>query len=264
MNHVLNLNTIMNSIGLVLSGGGIRGIAHLGVLKLIDELEIQISAVSGTSAGSLIGAFYAAGFKPDEIVEIAKSNKFFGYSNFLIGKAGLFDMKPFDSIFHQYFDDDLIENLNIPIYITATDIVKGESVVFSKGSISMALMASCCIPLVFKPIEYDGKVLLDGGILDNFPIAPLLGKTDKLIGVHVNSLSKKIDQMNMKDMLDRSFHLALNSQLIHKKDKCDVFIEPPEMSRFGLFDMSNIDEIYEFSYEFAKSEKDKIIQSLRE
>ncbi len=248
--------------GLVLSGGGARGIAHLGVLKLLDEIGVKISAVSGTSAGAIIGAFYTAGYKPQEILEIARSRKFFGFSNLLFGKAGFFDMKPFETVYREYFPHNLIERLSIPLHIAATDIIRGEIRYYSSGDLSMALKASSSVPMVFQPVEYDGTILLDGGILNNFPLEPLVGKCERIIGVNVNSLSHKLEEIHMKDMLDRSFHFALSAQLREKADKCNVFIEPPDMSRFGMFDLGRMDEVFSFSYEYASGIKDYILKGL--
>jgi NTE family protein len=248
----------MYKIGLVLSGGGIRGVAHLGVIKALNEMGIQVDAVSGTSAGAIVGAFHCSGFNTDEILQIVKEKKFFGFSNFLFGKAGFFDMITFKDLYLTYFEDNKIENLSKPLFITATDIVKGELRYFDKGDLDVALMASSCVPMVFQPIEHDGTIFLDGGILNNFPIEPLLNTCDKIIGVHVNSLSKDLNQIHMKDMLDRSFHFTISSQVKHKMKDCSVFIEPPNMSRFGMFDMGKIDEIYSYGYEYALSIAEEI------
>lgn len=252
----------MSKTGLVLSGGGARGLAHIGVLRVLDELGIQISEISGTSAGAIIGAFYSAGYKPKEIFEIARNRKFFGFSNLLFGKPGVFDMKPFSEVYLEYFPHNQIEQLGIPMHISATDIVQGELLYFNSGDLSTALMASSSVPLVFQPVPYNNTLLMDGGIMNNFPIEPLLESCDKIIGVHVNSISKKMDEIHMKDLLDRSFHLALSSNLKEKTKQCTVFISPPDMSRFGLFDMSKMEEIADAGYRHASAMRDQILASL--
>lgn len=254
---------MQQKIGLTLSGGGARGIAHLGVIKALQEMGIQIDRIAGTSAGAIIGAFFSAGYKIDEILKIAKEKTFFGFSNLLFGKAGLFDMKAFEEVYKIYFKDNAIETLPIPLTIVATDIVNGEVKYFDKGDLNQALKASSCVPLVFQPVKYDGTILLDGGILNNFPIEPLKGHCEKIIGVHVNSLSKNFNEVHMKDLLDRSFHFALNKEVIEKSGQCDVFIEPPNMSRFGMFDMSKLDEMFEFAYQHTYTMKQEILESLK-
>jgi NTE family protein len=249
----------MLKIGLVLSGGGVRGMAHLGVLKALDELGVKISAISGTSAGSIVGAFYSAGYKPEEILNIAKTQKFFGFSNLLFGKAGLFNMQAFESVYKNYFPHNSIEKLKIPMTITATDIVKGQIHYFTKGNLSQALMASSCVPLVFEPVKVENTIMMDGGILNNFPVEPLLSTCEKIIGVNVNAISENFDQIHMKDMLDRSFHIAMKGAMQEKEKYCNVFIEPENMSRFGMFDLSKIDEIYLEGYKCAMQKRTEIL-----
>lgn len=250
----------MLKIGLVLSGGGARGVAHLGVLKALDELGVKVSAISGTSAGAIVGAFYSEGYKPEEILNIAKTQKFFGFSNLLFGKAGLFNMEAFESVYHTYFTHNNIEQLAIPMTIAATDIVKGEICYFTQGDLSKALLASSCVPLVFEPVQVENTIMMDGGILNNFPVEPLLSTCDKIIGVNVNAISQNFNQIHMKDMLDRSFHIAMKGAMQEKIKYCDVFIEPENMSRFGMFDLSKLDEIYTEGYNCAMNLSNEIKQ----
>lgn len=256
----INIFVNMKRIGLVLSGGGVRGIAHLGVIKLLEELNVQISAISGTSAGAIVGAFIADGYRSDAILEIVKSRKFFGFSNLLFGKPGIFNMDGFEQVYNEYFPHNKLESLKIPLHIATTDMIKGESRYFSEGDLSLLLRATSCVPLVFQPIKYNGKVLMDGGILNNFPTEPLLGRMDMIIGVHVNSLSEKMEELHMKDLLDRSFHIAVRGTLRHKATDCAVFIEPPEMSRFGMFDFTRADEIFTFAYHHAAKYRNQIYE----
>lgn len=244
---------VMKKVGIVFSGGGIRGIAHLGVMKALLNYDLKIHAMSGSSAGAMVAAFISSAYSPDEIKEIIKTNSFFGYKHILWGKAGLFDMGLFDEAFKKYFPHNKIEQLPIPIHIAATDIINGNCFMIDKGDLSIALQASSCVPLVFQPINYLGKTLVDGAITNNLPLEPLLQTCDAIIGIHVNSMSKKIDEIHMKDMLDRSFHLALSQSVYAKSHQCQLFIEPPNMSRFGMFDMETIDEIFDSAYNYTLS-----------
>ena len=129
----------MKKIGLVLSGGGVRGIAHLGVIKALEEIDITPSIISGTSAGAIVAAFYSAGYSPDEIIDILVNSKIFGYSNLQLKKSGLFTMQAFEKIYLKHFKANLIEKLPIPICIAATDIIKGKTKFFTEGNLSKAL-----------------------------------------------------------------------------------------------------------------------------
>lgn len=242
----------MKKIGLVLSGGGARGIGHLGVLKALDEIDITPHIISGTSAGAMVAAFYSAGYEPEEIIEIVLNGNFFRMSNLLLNKSGLFSMNSFEAIYKNHFKHNLIEKLPIPIIICATDIIKAKSKYFTEGNLAKALLASSCIPLVFEPVRINNNLYLDGGILNNLPVEPVIGKCDFIIGVHTNEMSIDPDNIKMKDMLDRSFHLALSKTVYDKMEYCDLFIEPPEMSRFGMFDIQKSEEIFLFAYHYTK------------
>ena len=149
--------------------------------------------------------------------------------------------------------------LPIPVTVVATDIVKGEVRYFTEGPLAMALMASSCVPLVFQPIAFENTFYLDGGVLNNFPVEPLVGKCDRIIGVNVNAISRDIQKIHMKDMLDRSFHLALNKEIDSKHKYCQVLIEPPEMSRFGMFDMEKAQEIFDFAHGYTIGRREEIL-----
>ena len=248
----------MKTIGIALSGGGARGVAHLGVLKALKEFGVMPNMLSGSSAGAMVAAFYASGYSDEEIMEITTGSRFFSLAHFHIGKSGLFDMGGFEEIYHQHFPQNSFEALSIPIHIAATDIVRGESKYYSSGDLAKIIMASSCVPTVFEPVEYEGHTLLDGGILNNLPIEPLLGNCDKLIGVYVNSLSTSADNLLMKNLPDRTFHLAISQRERAKASKCQLFIEPVNMSQFGMFEIHQAKQIYDYAYEYTKGLKAEI------
>lgn len=240
-------------VGIVLSGGGARGMAHLGILKALEEFGIEFSHISGTSAGAIAGAFYAANYSVDEIVSILKKSQIFNFSNFLIKRQGLFAMRGFQGIYNEFLPTNTFEDLKIPLYVAATDILKGELVYFSSGNLSQALMASSCIPLVFQPIQYNDSLYVDGGVMNNFPIEPLIGQCDVIIGSYVNSIKKEVDQVHMNNIVDRCFHLAMKSSVQEQTNLCSLYIEPPNMSQFSLFNLKKADEIFEYGYNYARS-----------
>lgn len=242
-----------SKVGIVLSGGGARGIAHLGILKALEEFGITFTHISGTSAGAIAGAFYAANYSVNEIVTILKKSQIFNFSNFLIKRQGLFAMKGFQGLYNEYLTDNTFEGLKIPLYVAATDILKGELVYFSSGNLSKALMASSCIPLVFQPVSHNDSLFVDGGVINNFPIEPLLGQCDIIIGSYVNSIKKEVEQVKMNNIVDRCFHLAMNSSVHDKTSLCNLYIEPPNMSQFSLFNLNKADEIFLYGYNYARS-----------
>lgn len=253
----------MNKIGLTLSGGGVKGMAHLGVLQYLLELGIKPSLIAGTSAGSLVGAFYAAGFSPKEILEIGKIEKIFNYSNFFKRNGvGLFSTDVFGDIVKKYIAHDTLELLEIPLYITATDLTNAKLKVFNKGSLSTAIKASCCVPLIFQPVLFEGAYLTDGGILNNFPVNLLQDKATKIIGVNVNSLNIMNGKMSYKKLIERTIQLAIGNSAKTIKDMCDVYIELPNMENYSTFDFKKADEIYQTGYVYAKEKKNELLRFL--
>ena len=242
----------MKTVGIALSGGGARGIAHLGVLKALKEFGVTPNVISGSSAGAMVAAFYAGGYSDEKIIEITTGSRFFSLAHFHIGKSGLFDMRAFEEIYRKHFPANTFESLSIPIHIATTDIVNGQSKFFSSGDLSKAIMASSCVPTVFEPVEHEGYMLLDGGILNNLPVEPLQGKCDKIIGVHVNNMSKTVESISLKNLPDRTFHIAISERESAKAKLCQLFIEPLDMGRFGMFEMSHAQQIYDYAYSFTK------------
>ena len=225
----------------------------------MEEIGIKPSIISGTSAGAIAGAFYAGGYAIDDIKKIIEQADFFNLTSILLNKQGLFAMKGFEKLYKTHFPNNQFSDLQIPLVIAATNISKGELVYFSSGNLTQPLMASCCIPFMFQPLYLNGSYFVDGGVLNNFPVEPLVGKCDVIIGSHVNSIKPEVGEINMKDIIDRSFHLAMNTTVKSKINTCDVFIEPPNMSQFGLFDVKRSNEIFEYGYAYAQSLKEKIL-----
>lgn len=247
----------MAKIGIALSGGGARGIAHLGVIKALQEFDIRPTVISGTSAGGIVGGFYAAGYSPDHILDICKHADLFSIFS-LKFHQGIFSMAAFEKIYLKYIPHNSFEGLSMPLNVNATDILKCQTVYFSSGVLSTALMASSCVPVAFEPVLYKGTELFDGGILNNFPTEPLVGKCDAVIGVHVNAIDTAVDHIATKDLIDRSFHLAVSALVKAKINHCQLFIEPPGMSRYGLFDIGKADEIFKAGYNYTISIKDRV------
>ena len=167
-------------------------------------------------------------------------------------------MKGFHDIYTECFPTNSFDDLKIPLYIAATDILKGELVYFSSGNLSQAIMASSCLPLLFHPVNHNGTLYVDGGVMNNFPIEPLMGQCDIIIGSYVNSIKKEVDKVGMNNILDRCFHLAMKSSVEQKTHSCNLYFEPPNMSQFSLYNLKNADEIFEYSYQHALTFENEI------
>ena len=239
-------------IGLTLSGGGMRGVAHIGVLRALDEFGLKPQVISGSSAGAIIGAFYAAGYSPLQMQEIVIRTTFFSRSSFRLGTTGIFNTVFLQRLFKESFPDDNFNILKIPLYVAATEVTHGRTEYFSDGKLFQALLASASIPYIFPPIRIGDKVYMDGGILNNFPIEPIYKKCDLLIGSHVNSLVyDDMQKISARKVFDRVVHLAIGKSVYSKAHACDLFFDPPGMTQFSLFDKKGVPQMLDITYKNA-------------
>ena len=157
-------------VGLALSGGGARGFAHLGVLKVLEEHHIPIDFIAGTSAGSIAGAALAGGLSVADIIKMGRKASWYNFVGFPYSAKGLLSNAPMGEFFKREFPIDRIEDLKIPFAAVACDLETGAEVVFKeKGDLITAIRASCAIPGVFVPIEDNGRKLIDGGVVAAVP-----------------------------------------------------------------------------------------------
>lgn len=238
-------------IGIALSGGGVRGISHLGVLKALNQRGIFPNRISGSSAGAIAGALYAAGYEPDEILEIILKTNYFKFLRPAISWTGILKMETLEELFKKYLPENSFEALRMPLTVAATDVKRAKVVYFSEGELIKPIMASSCIPGMFDPIAIDEHYYLDGGILNNLPVEPLDGICDVVIGVNCNHLPVEHNIKNIKGLIERSVIMSMNYNVYSRKDKCDFFIEPKGLAKFGVFDIKKAREIFQSGYEAA-------------
>ena len=250
----------METIGYALSGGGARGFAHLGVIKVLEEVGIRLHAMSGSSSGAIAAALYASGKTPEEILELMKKHNYFGWGNLRWRTNGFFSMDLLRQILTGNLGRDDFASMDIKLYITATDLIKGESVIYSSGEITDIVIASASVPALFEPVKRGNKLLIDGGVLNNLPIEPLMSTCDIIIGSYVNQVSAEFSKHSFfeaVDILDRTFHLAIARSVYSKVSNCDLFIDIP-LNGYGLYDMKRADEIFEIGYNTASLYREKL------
>jgi NTE family protein len=238
-------------IGLVLSGGGARGIAHLGILKALQEKKLEISGISGCSAGAIVGAMFAAGYSPEHIFEIVISSATLRAMRPAWSRSGLLKMQKAEEVYLKYIPHNSFERLQIPLTVNATNLYIGETIYFSSGELLKPVMASCCIPGLFEPITFRENILVDGGVLNNMPIEPLLSKYDYIIGSHCNPFGKQTMPKSMSSIVQKSLFLAINNNSKGRLAQCDLVIEPPALKLFDPYDVRKASEIFKAGYEFA-------------
>lgn len=239
------------NIGIVLSGGGIRGIAHLGVLKALKEKQVNISMITGTSAGAIVGALFANGVDPYEALTIFLKTKLFKFIKPAFRLPALLNLESAYPLFKTYLPHDTFEKLKIPLIITATNFNEGKLVYFSSGDLIRKVLASGCIPGVFNPILIDGKYYVDGGVLNNFPIEPLLHKVDVIIGSTCNHLPDTDKFRSIKHVIERTAILSINHDMEEKLKCIDVLIAPKGLGEINIFQIKKAEEIFWLAHEEA-------------
>lgn len=252
-------------IGLCLSGGGVRGAFHMGVLQAFDESELKLSIISGCSAGALIGSLYAAGVNPQEMLSLAVSTRWFNFLKPSLPNKGLISMDYLGFILRKNIPSNNFSDLNIPLKVTATNITKGILRIFDKGEIYKPVLASCSVPLLFKPILIDGDVYLDGGILMNLPAHIIRNECEYLIGVSLMPLQPIApDELNSSfKLLTRILELSVNNNSKEQMTLCDAIIESPEISAFSRYDLKGTEELFNLGYYTGLQKMNEIKKALK-
>jgi NTE family protein len=240
----------MQPINLVLSGGGTRGVAHLGVVKALHEQGVVIEAISGVSSGALFGAFLAAGMEPVEILALLKEH---GLFHFLwpSSSQGLLSMRKLEDALWDLLPVHEFEKLNYPLIVSCSDLTQGHTDYFSKGSLIRPLLASCSLPVLFPPVDIEGDQLIDGGVINNLPVEPFLDEDVTLVGVHVNPWKEGVHADTLLKVMERTIALTAYQNVRSRKRFCDVYIEPEGLASHAVFENDRLDELFEIGYEAA-------------
>lgn len=250
----------------MLSGGGIRGVAHIGVLRALIEHEVFPGRVAGASAGAIVGALYCAGYEPTEMLEFFETKNPFRLSNVSITKPGLIDTDKVRADFEEYFPENSFEALQRELHIMTTDLSRGEPVGFASGELIPAVLASSCYPMMFTPIEIDGHIYADGGIVSNFPSELLAGRCRALLGVHASEMREMLpdDFGNSLTVLKRALEVGMFRTSRAKYGTCDVVVRPPNLAHYGIFETKGIREIEATGYEAALERMPEILRVVHE
>ncbi|MFW6233931.1 MAG: patatin-like phospholipase family protein [Spirochaetota bacterium] len=248
--------------GLALGGGAARGFTHIGVLRALEEAELAPSVVAGTSAGSLVGALYCAGFDSRRIEEEARNMKWGGLIQITFPRMDLVKADKLSNLVRELIGDMNISDLKIPFAAVAVDLVSGEERVLRAGPVSTAVRASCGIPGVFVPLEHGGELLVDGGIRNSVPsnVVRSLG-ADFVVGVDLNSDNVGQDESidNVVDVLARTMGILMYATSDTGRRNSDIFLQP-DLVGFSYHSMSRIDEAIARGYETMV----KIVPRLKE
>lgn len=238
-------------IGLALSGGGIRGLCHAGVLQAMEELNIQPEIISGVSAGAIVGAMYADGNTPQQILEAFKHVSFLKMTKILVPEGGFFHLKSFERYLGKLLNAKNFEDLRIPLRVVATNFDEGKSTVFDEGNLLRPVIASSSIPVLFVPKKIKNQHYVDGGLMKNFPVSTIREDCELVIGVNVSPLMAPDYKMKIMDVAIRTYHFMFRSNVVNDEALCDILIEPNHIYDYNLFDTEKADEIYQLGYTSA-------------
>lgn len=236
----------------VLSGGGSRGFAHLGVLKAFSENNIYPEVIAATSAGSIAAAFICDGYSVDEVREIFSKTKLGLSMQWRNWRSGLLSLKKVEDVLQQTLRSKTFEELQLPLYITATNFVNGDQMVFNTGPLVPAILAASSVPMLFPPVSINGVEYVDGGLSSNLPVEPLLERYRDIIGVHVNPLTPYDPGNGFLANLERTLHLAIREPVLKNKSLCRYFVEPEGLGKFGMFEFGRLEAIYETGLDFTR------------
>ena len=238
-------------IGLALGGGAVLGAAHIGVLKAIDELGIEIDYIAGTSIGALVAGLYAYGMHWDDIQALSRDLNWMDISGLSFSMMGLLSNKRMGELIREKIGIVYLEDAPIPIAMVAADIETLEKRVLTEGEVASAAMASTCIPGVFIPVELDGSLLVDGGIVESVPITPLIDMgAEIIIAVDLNSEHENKKPANMIEVLLRTFELMSKTATQYQVGRADILITP-NLSEFNVVDMDQSPDLIEKGYNEA-------------
>lgn len=245
----MKLNPFNTRIGLALGGGAAKGIAHIGVLKAFEEEHIRIHCISGTSVGALVASYYAFGRPVESILSIGSTLNLSRILNFTLERGGLFSTHAIREMIHRDLGDCQIEDADILLAICATDIETGEQLIFRKGNLANAVCASMAVPGLFVPVEMDGRILVDGGLVENVPISPLAkmgaGITVAIDLSHVSRYPKPEDTF---DVISNAINIGIDFNTRQQLKKADIVV-PLDLSRYSLTNNAKcLEELYMEGY----------------
>ncbi|MGE8204198.1 patatin-like phospholipase family protein [Heyndrickxia sp. NPDC080065] len=251
-------------IGLALGSGGARGFAHLGVLKTLEENNIPIDLIAGSSMGAIVATFYGVGHNMERLIKFSTAFKRKYYLDFTIPKMGFIAGKRLKEFLRLFTHNKNLEDLTIPVAVVATDIIKGERVVFKTGSIADAVRASISIPGIFVPEKLNGRLLVDGGLIDRVPISVVkeMG-SDIVIGVDVSLFKRDAEITNIYDVIMQSIDILQMEIMAMQETEANILLQP-DVSFFSSRAFTNIEEIIKIGEEETKKFIPEIKRTIEE
>ena len=225
-------------IALVLGSGGARGYAHIGVIEVLEKNGIHPDFIVGTSAGSIAGSIYASGKTAQQLKDIALNMQVNDVREFNIGLQGFFDGSKVENYVNEQVDQKRLEDMEIPMYVVATELKHGNKVIFNKGSTGQAVRASISIPSMFVPVNISGRDYVDGGLVSPVPVnvARDLG-ADIIIAVDILAQPIHTETSNVWGMFNQNINIMQNRLAAEELKNADIVIQPDLREKIHIFDV---------------------------
>lgn len=240
-------------VGVALSGGAARAIAHVGVLKVLAEEGIPIGAISGTSGGSVVAALYAAGLPMEDLVDLALKLSWRDLARVSVTSLGLLTTEPIRKLLQTWIGDPKFEDLPTPCAVVATDLMTFRARVFVKGPVLPAVEASCAIPHLYKPVAVDGHVYTDGGVVNFLPVESLsyLGADVTIGSSTMRGRPRGVAPKHLVQMLALFSRFVQYNNYVRSRDRVDVLIHPP-LFKYPVYKLHNAQAILEEGEQAAR------------
>jgi NTE family protein len=252
-------------LGLALSGGTAKVIAHVGVLKALEEENLIPDLIAGTSGGSMVAVIYASGMDVEALTELARELNWKKLARIHLPKLGLLSSERLEKFMLEVLGDLRFEDLKIPTKVIATNLLTGQKTVFSHGRIAPVIRASCSIPQIFAPVEIDGGLYTDGGVVEYLPLNTLEEFDCQIrVGVHLGAyLDFSEPPQHILGMIMRVIGLVAVHNAQHSARLADVLIKP-DLRGFGGFDLERADALIEAGYVSARQAIPDIKRAIEE
>lgn len=239
--------------GIAFAGGGARGVAHIGALKALYESGLEYQCFSGTSAGAIIAVLCGAGWSPEQMYEFLSTQNITSFSSLMIPRKGFLKLDGLGKKLTEEIGFERIEELPHAVHLHAVDLISGKVVAFNEGPIDTLVTASCSIPGLFSPIEYEDMVLVDGGLLNNLPVESIRPRCEKVTGININPITTSDSYQNILNILNRTFTLAVHGNVQSSMKLADICFDLKGVEEFGILDNSKAQEVFDIGYNCTRS-----------
>ncbi|MDR2911161.1 MAG: patatin-like phospholipase family protein [Bacteroidales bacterium] len=234
--------------GLVLSGGGTRGFVHLGIIAALYEKGIKPDVISGTSAGSIVGAFIAGGKSPEEIYSVFHKGWFLKYTKFHIPVDGLLRLDGLKKVIRKEIQANTIEDLKIPLFVSVSNLNRGIVEYKNSGPLGDIVLASSSIPILFPPVKINDEFFVDGGLMDNIPIEPIKNDCEQIIVSNVTPINPRKNFKNIIQAASRTFYMCVKANMQQVHEYATIIIEPDTIDNFDILSIGHAKELFELGY----------------